>query len=398
MKKTRLKACFAALLGAGMLFFAACQKEQNQAADDMSASADRDGINKLIGYPVLPLVPYNYANLPLPAYLNSPQVNGQKNAPANNLVTDLGATLGRVLFYDKNLSANNSIACASCHKQAFAFSDPAQFSTGFNGGKTGRNSMSLINAAYYPNGHFFWDERAASAEAQASGPIKNAVEMGMTMPSLVAKLQGLPYYPGLFKQAYGTPGIDSVRIVRALAQFVRSLVSYRTKYDAGRALVPAGQDPVLTPYANFTAEENRGKQIFFSPAGGCGACHGTETFTGPAAQNNGLDLVYADNGKGGVTGDPAQDGLFKAPSLRGIEKSAPYMHDGRFATLEQVVEHYNSQVKAHPNLSGPLRTPQGTPRRLNLNASDKAALVAFLKTLTDTGIETDVKYASPFMQ
>jgi len=376
-----------------ILFLNACNKDEvviNVPTDEVYVI---ETLQK--GFPSLPTSPYNYANIVLPNYLTGPNIQGQINTPANNPITDYGATLGRVLFYDVRLSKRNVKSCASCHQQAFSFTDPAQFSTGFDGGLTGRNSMSLLNAAYYPNGHFFWDERAVSAEAQASGPITNAVEMGMTMPEVVAKLQAAGYYQSLFQKAYGSEVIDSTGIVRALAQFVRSMVSYRTKYDEGRAAFPPNQNPGQVNFANFTAQENQGKQLFFGQAG-CAACHGTETFTSPGTRNNGLDLVYADNGLGAVTGNPQQNGLFKSPSLRGIEPGAPFMHDGRFATLEAVVEHYSSGIKAHPNLSPQLRLPNGTPRNLNLTANQKAALVAFLKTLTDTGIATDAKFANPF--
>jgi cytochrome c peroxidase len=215
------------------------------------------------------------------------------------------------------------------------------------------------------------------------------------MPNAVAKLRTLNYYSSLFQNAYGTPNIDSARVVRALAQFIRSMVSYRTKYDTGRAALAPNQNPATVNFANFTAEENQGKQLFFGP-GNCGACHGTETFTAPGARNNGLDVVSADNGVGAITRNAAQNGLFKVPSLRGVEKSAPYMHDGRFATLEQVVEHYNSQVKPHANLAPQLRGPNGQPRRLNLTQAQKNALVAFMKTLTDTGIASDLKFSNPF--
>ena len=347
------------------------------------------------GIPSLPTTPYNYANIALPNYFGAPNIQGQLNVPPNNPITDNGATLGRVLFYDPKLSAKGNRSCASCHQQSNSFSDPAQFSIGFEGGLTGRNSMSLLNAGYYPNGHFFWDERAASAEAQASGPITNPVEMGMSMPRLVGTLEAAGYYQPLFQKAFGSEVIDSARIVRAIAQFVRSMVSYRTKYDEGRAAFQPNQNPGQVNFANFTAQENQGKQLFFGQAG-CAQCHGTETFTSPGARNNGLDLVYADNGVGAVTGNPQQNGLFKSPSLRGIELSAPYMHDGRFATLEDVVEHYSTGVKAHPNLSPQLRNPNGTPHNLNLSAAQKSALVAFLKTLTDTGIASDAKYSNPF--
>jgi len=374
------------------LFLQACNKE---VSDAELQSLDNKVNYAGKGIPSLPNTPYNYANIALPNYLSGPNLGGQLNAPPSNPISDNGATLGRVLFYDGRLSKKSINSCASCHQQAFSFSDPAQFSTGFSGGLTTRNSMSLLNAGFYPNGHFFWDERAISAEAQASGPITNPVEMGMTMSALVTKLEAAGYYQPLFQKAFGTEVIDSARIVRAIAQFIRSMVSYRTQYDEGRAAFPPNQNPGQVNFANFTASENRGKQLFFGNAG-CAQCHGTETFTSPGARNNGLDLVYTDNGVGAVTGNPQQNGLFKSPSLRGIELSAPYMHDGRFATLEQVVEHYSTGVKNHPNLSPQLRTPNGTPRNLNLSSTQKADLVAFLKTLTDTGIATDLKYSNPF--
>ena len=354
-----------------------------------------DGTRTDILLPILPTTVFNYANIVLPNYLKNPQIEGIINTTANNPITDNGATLGRVLFFDKNLSANNTTSCGSCHQQSNSFSDPLQFSKGFNGGLTTRNSMSLLNAQYYPNGRFFWDERAASAEAQATQPIVHPVEMGMTMINLLKKLKTLNYYTPLFQKYYGSTDIDSARVARSLAQFVRSIVSYRTKYDIGRATLGPTQNPGNVNFTNFTAQENQGKQLFFNQ-GNCVACHGTDTFTAPGARNNGLDLVSADNGVGSVTGNRNQNGLFKVPSLRGIEKSAPYMHDGRFQTLEQVVEHYSSQVKAHPNLSPPLKAPNGQPHLLNLTVAEKAALVAFLKTLTDTGIETDTKYSDPF--
>ncbi|AEI48686.1 cytochrome-c peroxidase [Runella slithyformis] len=375
-----------------LISLSGCQKEE--LATEFAESSPQT-MRMSTTVPVLPATPFNYATVTLPTYLNTPPIRNQINTPANNPITDQGAALGRVLFYDKNLSFNNTTSCASCHHQSNSFSDTLRFSKGFAGGLTTRNSMSLLNARYYPNGRFFWDERAASAEIQASRPIVHTVEMGMSMPGAVAKLKTLGYYPGLFQNAYGTTTIDSAGIAKALAQFIRSMVSYRTKYDIGRAALTNNQTPENTDFTNFTALENQGKQLFFT-RGNCGTCHGTETFTAPEARNNGLDLVSTDNGVGAVTGNRNANALFKVPSLRGIEKSAPYMHDGRFATLEQVVEHYNSQVKPHVNLSRQLRDPNGQPRRLNLTAEQKNALVAFLKTLTDTGIATDPKFSDPF--
>lgn len=336
--------------------------------------------------PTLPETLYEYANIPLPAHFTTNQLNNADNTPNNNPITNQGATLGRVLFYDKRLSVNDTVACASCHLQANSFADPRQFSTGFEGGLTSRNAMSLANARFYNNGHFFWDERAASLEDQTLMPIENSVEMGMNLDDLVVKLGAEPYYPPLFEAAFGTPDVTQDRISLALAQFVRSMVAYQSKYDVG----------LSTDFSNFTAQENRGRQIF-NGRGRCNTCHVTDAFIAPEARNNGLDLVYTDNGLGDITGNPADDGKFKVPSLRDVALTAPYMHDGRFDTLADVVEFYNSQVQPHPNLDPRLRQPNGQPRRLNLSQADKEALVAFLETLTDQRFTTDTKFSDPFV-
>ena len=336
--------------------------------------------------PSLPSTPYEYANITLPNHFNTPQLVNRDNTPTNNPVTNAGATLGRVLFYDKNLSANNTISCASCHLQANSFSDPRQLSLGFQGGLTGRNSMSLANAKYFQSGAFFWDERAPSLEAQALMPIQDPVEMGLSLNELVAKLEAESYYPPLFEAAFGSPQITSDRVARAIAQFVRSMVSYQAKYDQG----------VATNFSNFTPQENLGRQIF-NGRGRCDTCHITDAFVAPEARNNGLDLVSVDNGLGAVTGNPADNGKFKVPSLRNIALTAPFMHDGRLASLDDVVEFYNSQVQAHPNLDQRLRGRNGQPRRLNLNQAEKEALVAFLGTLTDQTLVTDPKFSDPFI-
>lgn len=335
--------------------------------------------------PVLPETLAQYANFPLPAHFNTPQLNNINNTPATNPVTNAGATLGRVLFYDKRLSANNTVACGSCHLQANGFSDPVPLSRGFQGGLTGRNSMSLANARYFGPGRFFWDSRAATLEAQTLMPIQDAVEMGLTLNELVTKVGAEPYYPPLFQAAFGTPQVTSERISLALAQFVRSMVSYQAKYDAG----------VAVNFNNFTPQENLGRQLF-NGQGRCNVCHITAAFVAPNARNNGLDAVSSDNGLGNVTGNPADNGKFKVPSLRNIALGGPYMHDGRFASLAAVIEFYNSGVQPHPNLDPALRQPNGQPRRLNLAQNEKDALVAFLNTLTDQTFITDPKFSDPF--
>ncbi len=372
-----------------LLLFIACKK-----SSDSNSPNPTDPVAAILN---LPATPFNYANPSMPGYLNAPPIQVQINTPLNNPITDNGATLGRVLFYDKNLSVNNTIACASCHKQASAFSDPVVKSEGFNGGLTNRNSMGLTDAKYYPIGRFFWDQRAATLEEQTLTPIQDLVEMGMTLPLLEAKLRGLAYYPSLFTKAFGDNTINSSRIAQALAQFVRSIVSFQSRYDAGRSTFPVAPAPLPNAvFPNFSAQENRGKEIFLSPQNACAACHGSETFTAPQEKNNGLDLTTVDRGFGAVVNNVNQDATFKVTSLRNVELTAPYMHDGRFTTLEQVVEHYSTGVKNHPNLSQQMKLPNGQPRLLNLTPQDKAALVDFLKTLTDVTVTTDVKFSNPF--
>lgn len=399
MKRGNFLALVALVFAIG---FVGCKKDNNDnpTGGDGGGTID-DGTYTgaiLAQTPNLPGTPFNYANIAQPNYLNTPPINGQDNTPNTNPITDAGATLGRVLFYDKNVSINNATACASCHLQANGFSDPETFSIGFEKGLTGRNSMGIINARYYANGRFFWDERAATLEEQTLLPIQDKVEMGMHLDTLVKKVNTIPYYADLFNDAFGDKTATSDKIAKALSQFVRSIVSSNSKYDVGRANFPPNvAQNQLGDFSNFTAQENIGKTIFFGN-GGCAACHGTETFVARQSENNGLELVSVDEGVGGANGNQGDVGKFKVPTLRNIELTAPYMHDGRFATLEEVVEHYSSGVQAHRNLSPALRVggPNGQPRRLNLNNADKAALVAFLKTLTDNTIAGEAKYSNPF--
>lgn len=351
-------------------------------------------LRTLLGEPDLPATMVDYAGIiaNLPAHFtgaaNGPNPANDDNTPVDNPVTNAGATLGRVLFYDKRLSANNTISCSSCHIQALGFTDDEVLSTGFEGGHTGRHSMRLANARYYNNGRFFWDERAATLEDQTLMPIQDSVEMGMTLEELVPKLQAVSFYPALFQAAYGDDAVTSDRISKALAQFVRSIVSTNSKFDqAFYNGTPANPDFNGT----FTQQENRGRQIFGGGNGGagCNRCHTATTHHGDAARNNGLDLTNdADEGAG--------NGRFKPPSLRNIGVTGPYMHDGRFSTLAEVVEFYNSGVQNNPNLDNRLRGNNGQPIRLNLSDADKAALVAFLETLDDDTLISDERYSDPF--
>ncbi len=339
----------------------------------------------------LPVTNYNYASPSLPANFLVNPILAEDNMMVNNTNTDLGAMLGRVLFYDKRLSTNQTISCSSCHQQAHGFSDPRQFSVGFDGSVGTRNSMGLSNARWYQRKKFFWDERAATLEEQTLMPIQNPIEMGMTLAALTNRLAAEPFYTNLFARAFGSTDVTTNRISRALAQFVRSIVTTQSKYDLG----------LTNGFTNFTPEENTGRQIFFGLNGNratCALCHLTDNFVQTGGiDNNGLEFPFVDKGIGGITGVATDEGKFKVPSLRNIELTAPYMHDGRFTNLEQVVEFYNSGVVFNANLTPPLRAAGGNSAlRLNLTTAQKAALVAFLKTLTDTNLATDVKLSDPF--
>jgi cytochrome c peroxidase len=338
----------------------------------------------------LPETPYRYADVELPAHFKTAAARRFDNTPTSNPVTDAGATLGRVLFYDTRLSANNTKACASCHEQKRAFTNASRVSKGFEDKEGERNAMSLVNLRYYARGRFFWDERARSLEEQVLLPIQSKLELGQDLNKLVALLAKDPHYPGLFRKAFGDEKITSERIAKALAQFLRALVSYQSKFDEGMAKAGSVRDS----FANFTAQENRGKTLFLR---NCAICHlprgQAAHFVMRRPLNNGLDADSRgkDGGVGDITLNRFEVGLFKSPSLRNVEFTAPYMHDGRLDTLEKVIDHYSKEVKRHPNLS------RGVGRRRNFSTDQKAALVAFLKTLSDQKFINDPKFSDPFV-
>jgi len=340
------------------------------------------------GTPTLPtnLLSYAIAENPLPAHWTNPDaprtgVTAADNTPQTNPITNAGATLGRVLFYDVRLSRNDTVSCASCHEQARGFSDGNVKSIGFAGGQTARHSTGLSNARFYDNGRFFWDERAATLEDQVLMPIQDATEMGMTLDDLVVKLQVTGFYADLFSAAFGSADITTERISRALAQFVRSMVSKNSTYDAAFA------GPTPNFGATFNAQQNLGRSLFEGRAR-CDRCHVSTVHILDRPHNIGLDAAVTDQGAGG--------GAFKVPSLRNVAVRAPFMHDGRFTTLRQVIDHYDSGVQASPNLSQELRNNGGQPIRLNLTNNEKDALEAFLDTLTDPTFLGDVRFSDPF--
>ena len=302
---------------------------------------------------------------PVPYELQIPEGFPDMPIPKDNPMTEAGVALGKKLFFDPILSIDSTVSCASCHAPSAGFSDLEQFSEGV-AGKTNRNSMPIINAGWMKT--LFWDGRASSLEDQARHPVENEVEMGETWKNVVQKLQRHPEYPLLFSEAFGTTKINTKLATMAIAQYERTLISADSKYDRYRAGL-----------ATFTELEKRGFNLFFSEQADCFHCHGTKLFTDNRYHNNGLEDYYHDIGLAEITERPYDTGKFKTPTLRNIAATAPYMHDGRFNTLEEVVDFYNEGTMA-PETIDPLIGPN---RRLNLTPEDKAALIAFLKTLTD---------------
>lgn len=344
---------------------------------------------------------HSYANQEVPGYIN------RDNTPGNNPITDIGATLGRVLFYDKRLSKNSTVSCASCHQQEAAFGDPAIASLGV-AGTTGRHSMRLVNARFATERRFFWDERAPTLEVQTTQPIQDHIEMGFSgadgdpdLSALVARVAEIELYQVLFTAVYGNSGVTEARMQQALAQFVRSIQSFDSKYDRG--FVSASNPNA--DFTNFTAQENLGKRIFTNPPGpgggaGCAACHQPPTFDiDPNSGHNGV--ITSLGGGQDLTNR-------RSPSLRDLVDAngtphGPFMHDGSKATLLDVVNHYNSIPAVTQGLdrrlAGPPPRPGGPPpqaQRLDLSANEKAALVAFLGTLTGSDVYRDEKWSSPF--
>lgn len=361
------------------------------------AARAQDAHGILLDEPFLPIPSYRYA-ADLPSHLR--HLQELETAPDDGRITDAGATLGRVIFHDRQLSANGLVACASCHTQALGFDDPTRLSIGFEGKVTRRSAMTLVNARFNPRGRYFRDERAASLEEQVLDPFTDPVEMGLKQGELVKKLSQKTYYGALFSAAFGDDGVNPQRVASALAQYVRSIVSYRSRYDLARA----GADSAQEPFALFTDMENRGKSLFLlsreAGGAGCAQCHQGEAFVMLEPENNGLDVPHKlrDLGVGEITRKESDFGKFRAASLRNIAVTSPYMHDGRFARLEDVIGHYAQGINAHPNLSGKLRDASGAPARLHLPAEDRAALIAFLNTLTDDALNTDPRFSDPFLK
>ena len=382
---------------AAVLFMTSCKETDNV---EFIHYTDEDYalLSEKLNLPKLP-PPYKAE---LPVHLSR---FGLASAP----VEAAEATLGRVLFYDKNLSSDKTISCASCHRQEIGFSDDRAVSIGVESRAGTRNSIALSSvasfSAYYGsdiNGGsaipFFWDNRAATASAQNIGSMTNPLEMNMTEHDIVEAVKAQDYYGPLFKMAYNNSEITSDRVSKAIAAFVNSMGSYQSRFDAAaNAVVGNGfsfnSTAYETNFASFSAAENRGKTVYMN---NCDSCH-SQNFGRPVKfyANNGLDAITLDKGVGGITGASSEQGTFKVPTLRNIAITAPYMHDGRFATLEDVVEHYSSGIKSHPNLASELKDGS-QPKKFNFSAQEKSDLITFLGTLTDDVFKTDERFSNPF--
>lgn len=304
--------------------------------------------------------------------------------PADNPMTVEGVALGRKLFYDPILSGDESQSCSSCHPQQNAFSDPNQFSEGIDGSIGNRNAMALINLGWNQFG-FFWDGRSATLEEQALEPIVNPIEMNTTWPEVEAKLNSNDEYKQLFKEAYDVDYIDSLTVAKALAQFERTLISGNSRFDKWY-----NQQAI-----QLTEQELRGFVLYTTEEADCFHCHGLGgLITDNRYHNNGMDTEFsADEGRYRVTGNDADKGLFRTPTLRNIELSAPYMHDGRFFTLEQVVDHYSNHVQISSTIA-PLMELVGFGGA-QLTQQEKEDLIAFLRTFTDEEFINNSEFNDP---
>lgn len=360
-----------------VILLMACKKEAIQANEDCTTGTSSGG-EVIIAHQNLnlPASPFDYGYLDAPNHFVLALEN-LDNSPSDNLTTNHGATLGRVLFYEKNLSINNTVSCASCHHQDKAFTDGMNFSVGFNGELTRRNSMSLINVSLYHREKMFWDERAQTLEEQVLMPIEDPVEMGLNLNEVVPKLENLEYYPGLFYNAFGDSTITLDKISKALAQFIRSIYSYNSKFDR-----------VLMGLESFNSSEQNGSSIFNSVGSqqGCVGCHAggignTDAYnfqisTIPSRQGP-HDLN--DLGVFEITEEVGDSSKFKVSSFRNIELTAPYLHNGSVSTLEDLFS-------------------PGNGHNFGMTSAEINHLIAFLKTLTDSDVTTDVRFSDPFVE
>lgn len=328
-----------------------------------------------------------------PYFFEYPEIIAQYlppvQVPETNAMTNEGVELGRKLFFDERLSADNTQACGSCHIPSKSFSDTAAFSVGIDGLAGNRNSMPLINLGWMNS--LFWDGRAIGIENQVYQPVTNPVEMHSTWPEVASKLQADPIYPALFLQAFGTDVIDSVLVSKAIAQFMRTLISGNSPFDKYLLTGNSGWNSTdeLLAYEGFTIFMDETK-------GDCFHCHGDEfnpLWTDNSFHNNGLDATFTDNGRGTITGNTFDNGKFKTPTLRNLAFTAPYMHDGRFTTLQDVINHYSQGLQNSPTID-PLMKHISTGGS-QMNPGDKNKLFMFLISLSDSSFVVNPKFQDP---
>ncbi len=315
------------------------------------------------------------------------------NLPIDNDLTEEGVLLGRMLFYDPIMSGDSTLSCANCHRQNKGFSDPRKVSVGITGQLGGRNAMPLHNLMW--NHRFFWDGRANSIREQVLLPIQAHDEMNMNLFTLIQKLERTPRYQTQFKKAFNVTELTPIHISKALEQFLVTLISFNAPIDK-----LWGRTDTLNV---ISVSALRGLNLFMRPTqiGGadCFHCHSNIPFFGITSasgsmSNNGLDAVHTDKGFGNITGRFEDIGKFKIPSLRNVAVTAPYMHDSRFATLEEVLDFYSDNVQfSSPNLDINIASHN---KQLNLNAQQKTDIIEFLKTLTDSTFLNDPRFKSPF--
>jgi len=375
------------LIFSALLLFS-CSKEEgctDPNASNFNPDADREDGSCL--YTTLPPPPNGQ---PTPAPLQIPQMFATlinpPFIPNDNPQTVEGIALGRRLFYDPILSGDSTQACASCHMPFKAWGQSTQFATGITGAIGNRNSMPLFNMAWNWGNKFFWDGRANSIENQCFGAVVNPIEMNNTWQNAVASLQAHPQYPGMFQAAFGTSTIDSVLVTKAISQFERILISGNSKFDK-----------YLLGQIALTPSELNGFDLYKTESGAdCFHCHGLPVnalWTDNDFHNNGLDSIFTDNGLGDITGNPSDNGKFKTPSLRNLLFSAPYMHDGRFATLDEVIDHY-SEGLVNSSTIDPLMKSIGQGG-VQLTPSEKADLKAFLLTLSEPEFIQNPDFLAP---
>jgi cytochrome c peroxidase len=327
-----------------------------------------------------------------PYTLNVPKGFPQPNIPPDNPMTVEGVKLGRHLFYEKALSGDNSMSCGGCHSQQRAFTDGTPVSIGIDGIPGRRKAMPLFNLAFHDN--FFWDGRSVTLEEQAIIPIEDPIELNADMATVIQRLTDNPLYPPMFEEAFGSPTVTEERIGKAIAQFERTLISANSKFDSVSEFR-------LNTGATFTPQEQLGFEMFNSEEGDCFHCHGgieSSFLMGAFGRdlqfvNNGLKANYTDQGRAEVTGDPTDVGKFKVPSVRNVEFSFPYMHDGSIPNLDSLIGFYDFGGHKHPNVD-PNMKRAGIGR--NWTPEQKVALAAFLRTLTDYQFLTDTAFSDPF--